>query len=145
MGKGGGRLYDGALIAVAFGVASGDDEPLVAIEFAEQGMRHEIVAQLLGIGRGVANSIVRWRGASNSFRRLESGQREVGRRGSGAMIGWTTRPKFAKSCSSVMAGFLAGSGVFWSVRVRPARMCCSTIVMCSRFSATDQRLTPGRY
>jgi hypothetical protein len=52
VGKVGGRLYGGALIAVALGVASGDDEPLVAIEFAEQGMRHEIVAQLLGVGRG---------------------------------------------------------------------------------------------
>ena len=39
------------MIAVARGVAGGEDEPLVAIEFAEEGMRHEIEAQLLGIGR----------------------------------------------------------------------------------------------
>jgi hypothetical protein len=32
-------------------VAGGEDESLVAIEFAEQGMRHEIVAGLLGVGR----------------------------------------------------------------------------------------------
>jgi hypothetical protein len=51
-GKAGGLLYGGALIAVARGVAGGEDEPLVAIEFAEEGMLHEIVAQLLGIGRG---------------------------------------------------------------------------------------------
>jgi hypothetical protein len=39
------------LIAVARGVAGGEDEPLVAVEFAEEGMLHEIVAQLLAIGR----------------------------------------------------------------------------------------------
>ena len=50
-GKAGGRLYGGALIAMALGVAGGKDEPLVAIEFAEQGMRREIVTQLLGVGR----------------------------------------------------------------------------------------------
>jgi hypothetical protein len=50
-GKAGGCLYGGALIAVALGVAGGEDEPLVAIEFAEQRMRHEIVTQLLGVGR----------------------------------------------------------------------------------------------
>jgi len=36
---------------VARGVAGGEDEPLVAIEFAEERMLHEIVAQLLDIGR----------------------------------------------------------------------------------------------
>jgi len=51
-GKAGGLLYGGALIAVTCGVAGGEDELLVAIEFAEEGMRHEIVAQLLGIGCG---------------------------------------------------------------------------------------------
>ena len=51
-GKASRRLYGGALIAVALGVAGGKDEPLVAIEFAKQGMRHEIVAKLLGIGHG---------------------------------------------------------------------------------------------
>ena len=51
--KTGGRLYGGALIAMALGVAGGEDEPLVAIEFAEQGMRHEIVAELLGVGRSI--------------------------------------------------------------------------------------------
>src|SRR5215472_2201159 len=50
-GKAGGLLYGGALIAVARGVAGGEDEPLVAIQFAEEGMRHEIETQLLGIGR----------------------------------------------------------------------------------------------
>jgi hypothetical protein len=50
-GKAGGLLYGGALIAVARGVAGGKDEPLVAIEFAEEGMRHEIETQLLGISR----------------------------------------------------------------------------------------------
>jgi hypothetical protein len=50
-GKVGGLLYGGALIAMARGVAGGQDEPLVAIKFAEEGMRHEIAAQLLGIGR----------------------------------------------------------------------------------------------
>jgi hypothetical protein len=31
--------------------SGGEDEPLVAIEFPEKGMRHEIVAQLFGVGR----------------------------------------------------------------------------------------------
>ena len=49
-GKAGGILYGRALIAVARAVACSEDEPLVAIEFAEEGMPHEIVAQLLRVG-----------------------------------------------------------------------------------------------
>ena len=52
VGKASRRLYGGALIAMALGVAGGKDEPLVAIEFAKQGMRHEIVPQLLDVDRG---------------------------------------------------------------------------------------------
>jgi hypothetical protein len=51
VGKAGRSPYGGALIAVTLGVAGGKDEPLVAIEFAKQGMGHEVVAKFLGIGR----------------------------------------------------------------------------------------------
>ena len=99
---------------MARGVAGGEDEPLVAIEFAEEGMRHEIEAQLLGIGRsgGEFDGVLAGGVEFVSREDLASGQREVGSRRSGAVSGWITRPKFDSSCSSVTADFFSGVGGF---------------------------------
>src|ERR1700752_4040866 len=51
-GEAGGRFHTSALMAVAGGVACGKDEPLIAIELAEERMRHEMAPQVLAAGCG---------------------------------------------------------------------------------------------